>query len=229
MFRDFASATRNYAKRQLTWYRKDSRFLWIEMFRPTVIKPKELSTNISLDKPYEHIAKQIISLCNGCDYDDMLNDQIQYNEIISKVRANKNYWMQQYESNSNLSTLEVKVMEAMMFYGEFGSKGFLSVTSKLSPLETLQNANLRHSLIMLRCSESKDKAKLLKEYTSLLDPRYLATQKAQGNEILNNDVYITTQQQLPALLQRADKIRQKLNELRPDLISKYSNPDLFKS
>ena len=30
----FSSATRNYAKRQLLWYRKDSEFLWLEMTRP---------------------------------------------------------------------------------------------------------------------------------------------------------------------------------------------------
>ena len=30
-FRDFATATRNYAKRQMHWYRKDEKFLFVKI------------------------------------------------------------------------------------------------------------------------------------------------------------------------------------------------------
>lgn len=53
----FASATRNYAKRQLQWYRKDSCFLWLKIDRPDPL------SHSSDTAPYTQIAREILHWC----------------------------------------------------------------------------------------------------------------------------------------------------------------------
>ena len=51
----FATATRNYAKRQLQWYRKDEAFLWLKIDRRT--------GGVRDLVPYQSICKEITHWC----------------------------------------------------------------------------------------------------------------------------------------------------------------------
>ena len=52
---DFATATRNYAKRQLHWYRKDKAFLWLKIDR----SEDSLATSTN-EEPYRQVAREIL-------------------------------------------------------------------------------------------------------------------------------------------------------------------------
>ena len=49
---NFATATRNYAKRQLQWYRKDMSFLWLRIERPDAVASKTTE-----EEPYRQVAR----------------------------------------------------------------------------------------------------------------------------------------------------------------------------
>ena len=44
---DFKTSTRNYAKRQMMWYRKDELFLWLGVFRKDI--------EINFENPYKKV------------------------------------------------------------------------------------------------------------------------------------------------------------------------------
>jgi tRNA A37 N6-isopentenylltransferase MiaA len=56
LFRKFASATRNYAQRQLKWYRSDSLFLWLQIHRQ-----KDISLQSQDLEPYKKIVDEIVT------------------------------------------------------------------------------------------------------------------------------------------------------------------------
>lgn len=80
----FSSATRNYAKRQLLWYRKDSEFLWLEMTRPgpAVKNSDDL-------KPYQSVMNEIMYWCSVpyTQYKRVVNEQLSRAGAIKTVRA----------------------------------------------------------------------------------------------------------------------------------------------
>ena len=49
-FRDFATATRNYAKRQMHWYRKDEKFLFVEIGTKSVTNKNDNEDVDNYDK-----------------------------------------------------------------------------------------------------------------------------------------------------------------------------------
>ncbi|RYH29679.1 hypothetical protein EON65_07725 [archaeon] len=57
---DFGTATRNYAKRQHNWYRKDKNFLFLNILRTATTKSKTSTPSLAR-QPYIHVAEEILS------------------------------------------------------------------------------------------------------------------------------------------------------------------------
>ncbi len=83
--RDFATATRNYAKRQLHWYRKDNTFLWLEIDRPD---PNQGSADVA---PYEKIAREIEhwNSIPTSNYRSMIKQQMLRAKGVAAIRGKK--------------------------------------------------------------------------------------------------------------------------------------------
>lgn len=80
-FRSFCTATRNYAKRQLNWYRKDSMFLFIGMHRRHVAK----------EVAYLRAAEEVWhwATCPRAEFTDAVKAQVEANNALSELRARK--------------------------------------------------------------------------------------------------------------------------------------------
>lgn len=65
---DFATATRNYAKRQMMWYRKDKLFLFLQIFRNEPVE----------GNPYEKVAQELLHWFNAekSSFDQVLQKQL---------------------------------------------------------------------------------------------------------------------------------------------------------
>ena len=81
--RQFATATRNYAKRQLQWYRKDSSFLWLKIDRKGVEKD-DLA-------PYNKVCEEIKHWCaiSPSDFDIVIQQQVQRGLAVTAARNRK--------------------------------------------------------------------------------------------------------------------------------------------
>lgn len=103
--RKFATATRNYAKRQLQWYRKDKNFLWLENQRHN-------STSLH---PYEDIANEIKHWCNIArqDYESIIELQLQRAEVVTKVREKKRPYKFS-DTEYTFSSIEKEVLLALV-------------------------------------------------------------------------------------------------------------------
>jgi hypothetical protein len=82
---NFATATRNYAKRQLHWYRKDDKFLWLQIARPD---PAAQSTDRS---PYMRVAEEVQYWCRLPDnvYQKAIDNQMKSSQALTTVRGRK--------------------------------------------------------------------------------------------------------------------------------------------
>jgi hypothetical protein len=78
VLRDFATATRNYAKRQLKWYRTDEAFMWVKIYRD--IQPSAAESKKALDiyRPYNQICDEILYYCSQskADFNKIISDQM---------------------------------------------------------------------------------------------------------------------------------------------------------
>jgi tRNA dimethylallyltransferase len=77
--RDFSTATRNYAKDQLKWYRKDSSFLFTKIYR-------NLKDKKSFQLSYEDKCEELLSLVTlpREDYLQLLDNQLKKNKYVTK-------------------------------------------------------------------------------------------------------------------------------------------------
>lgn len=76
---DFCTATRNYAKRQLNWYRKDKNFLFVRSRRHFLDK----------ETAYRKTAEEVLHWANAprADFDAALSYQIALNDALVDLRA----------------------------------------------------------------------------------------------------------------------------------------------
>ena len=59
--KDFATGTRNYAKRQLSWYRRDDRFLWLQIERSDPLYKKAAAEE---ESSYVRVAEELLHWCS---------------------------------------------------------------------------------------------------------------------------------------------------------------------
>ena len=71
---DFATATRNYAKRQIMWYRKDKLFLFLQIFR------NQLDTS---DNPYDKVAMELLHW--------FTQERTEFDQVLGKQLATTEY------------------------------------------------------------------------------------------------------------------------------------------
>lgn len=85
--KDFATATRNYAKRQLQWYRKDKAFLWLRIQRPD---PLALSSDL---EPYDRVAQEVLFWCSQAqsNFRQNVKQQLQRASAVYAVRQRKHH------------------------------------------------------------------------------------------------------------------------------------------
>ena len=76
---DFCTATRNYAKRQLNWYRKDKNFLFVRSRRHFVGK-KERADSKTADEVY-HWAS-----ASRADFDAAVTQQLEVADALAELR-----------------------------------------------------------------------------------------------------------------------------------------------
>jgi hypothetical protein len=83
----FATATRNYAKRQLQWYRKDKAFLWLRIHRPD---PLALSSDL---EPYDRVAQEVLFWCSQgpSNFRQSVRQQLQRASAVYAVRQRKHH------------------------------------------------------------------------------------------------------------------------------------------
>ena len=81
VFRLFTTATRNYAKRQLNWYRKDDSFLFVSMDRQS--RSKETA--------YAHMAEEIWHWATVPreEFEQVTTRQVQLNAALQQLRSRK--------------------------------------------------------------------------------------------------------------------------------------------
>lgn len=96
--RNFATATRNYARRQINWYRRDQKFLFLQINRERSTSAKE---------PYLKIVDELLhyTLADRVDYEMTLSRQIQYakyyQQLIEKKRLPNQHIEASHPSESN--------------------------------------------------------------------------------------------------------------------------------
>ena len=83
IIRQFATATRNYAKRQLQWYRKDNSFLWLKIDRKNVEKDDMV--------PYNRVCEEIKHWCGMStpDFNVAIQQQVQRGLAVTAARNRK--------------------------------------------------------------------------------------------------------------------------------------------
>lgn len=81
---DFATATRNYAKRQLQWYRKDKAFLWLKIDRPDAIVKKSTE-----EEPYGKIVREILHWNDlpSSNFRQTIKHQMQRGAAVASIRG----------------------------------------------------------------------------------------------------------------------------------------------
>lgn len=84
VFRLFTTATRNYAKRQLNWYRKDDSFLFVSMDRQS--RSKETA--------YAHMAEEIWHWATVPreEFEQVTTRQVQLNAALQELRSRKHVY-----------------------------------------------------------------------------------------------------------------------------------------
>lgn len=86
--KDFATATRNYAKRQMQWYRKDAAFLWLSIDRP------DPAIHSSSDlAPYAQVAREIDYWCSlpQSNFGQIIKQQMLRALSVQSVRKKKHH------------------------------------------------------------------------------------------------------------------------------------------
>jgi len=133
----FSSATRNYAKRQLLWYRKDSEFLWLEMTRPG----PSLKNSDDI-KPYQTVMNEIMHWCSMPykQYKSVINEQLSRAEAIKTVRAVE-FWRRSKDGEKRKfkNKYEKLALEALVANNEIKSE---KVTQLLSNIDTSVSSTL---------------------------------------------------------------------------------------
>ena len=104
---EFTTATRNYAKRQLHWYRKDKQFLWLQIQRHEAG---------DLDEPYRRVLRE---LCHWREaprhkYDRMVKHQLLRAAAVSKMRT----WVKNKPKGDSLTDFDWLAVAAMVAAGE---------------------------------------------------------------------------------------------------------------
>jgi tRNA dimethylallyltransferase len=81
---DFATATRNYAKRQLQWYRKDKSFLWLKIERPDAVDKKSKE-----EEPYRKVAKEVLhwNSLPDSNFRQMIKHQMLRGAAVASIRG----------------------------------------------------------------------------------------------------------------------------------------------
>src|SRR5688572_30462413 len=80
IFSDFATATRNYAKRQSIWYRKDALFLFLKIYR-----------DMKFENPYEAVATELLhwySLGKE-EFEAVLSEQLRVADCASNLMTKR--------------------------------------------------------------------------------------------------------------------------------------------
>lgn len=81
---DFATATRNYAKRQLQWYRKDKAFLWLKIDRHDAVAKK-----CTEEEPYRRVAREILhwNELPASNYRQLIKHQMLRGAAVASIRG----------------------------------------------------------------------------------------------------------------------------------------------
>ena len=81
---DSATATRNYAKRQLQWYRKDKAFLWLKIDRPDAVVKKSVE-----EEPYRKVAREILhwNELPASNYRQLIKHQMLRGAAVASIRG----------------------------------------------------------------------------------------------------------------------------------------------
>ena len=83
--KDFATGTRNYAKRQLSWYRRDSCFLWLQIDRAD---PQVKRAAVDDEGSYMRVAKELLHWCSKSSdaYAAEIADQISRGKTVTNFK-----------------------------------------------------------------------------------------------------------------------------------------------
>ena len=106
---NFATATRNYAKRQLQWYRKDMSFLWLRIERPDAVASKTTE-----EEPYRQVAREILHW-NGLpasNYRQMIKHQVQKGSAVAAVRSKLTKYKSRMKVDGEMEWLAVAALVA---------------------------------------------------------------------------------------------------------------------
>jgi hypothetical protein len=84
IFRQFTTATRNYSKQQLKWFRQDNRCLWLEIFRHR----ENIADPGVVISPYRQVADEVLHWFQlpRQEYDAMIKDQIRTSAVVTELR-----------------------------------------------------------------------------------------------------------------------------------------------
>ncbi len=105
---EFTTATRNYAKRQLHWYRKDKEFLWMRIQR-------SIEDGIG-DMPYQRVVQELCHWKNSSRqaYNQMIRHQLLRAHAVGKMRQ----WLKRRPKGERLTDYDWLAVAAMVAAGE---------------------------------------------------------------------------------------------------------------
>jgi hypothetical protein len=99
--REFSTATRNYAKKQINWYRKDEEFLFLKIDRSSYFSASSSSSPVFLKSllqtSYQSVASELLSYLSlsRLGYEELLKKQLYqsnlYQSVLKKGKVEEGY------------------------------------------------------------------------------------------------------------------------------------------
>ena len=110
---DFATATRNYAKRQLHWYRKDMSFLWLK-----IVRPDAMANRTTEEEPYREVAREILHWNSfpASNFRQMIKHQVQKGSAVAAIRSKMTKYKSKMKVDGEMEWLAVAALVAKESY-----------------------------------------------------------------------------------------------------------------
>lgn len=223
---EFATATRNYAKRQLNWHRKDNKFLWLQIDRANETPPRPTS----YASPCGKIAKEIEHWCHqdARSFQETIDLQLSRTVCADNYINNKNF----YKNNKMLTTDEADIIQILESVVKVKKTKKGNNNDKLQYLDSLTGASVHTSASLVSpCdvpSSKKQKQTKFSAEDLLIRSKKNADETAKlrcyvsNFDVINVNDMDRDRDRLRGMLERADRCAMTLRTQCPERVQQLS-------
>ena len=209
---NFATVTRNYAQKQLKWYRKDDAFLWLQV-------------NRSIPNASQRISEEIVYWLNQdkSQFDATIKLQMDVCKVIQSLRNDKRL-LQEYNAipKEELSEVHRQAVEYLQKYESFSKDDIgKERTTNDDGMKVKESDPISAYIAGVRSSETIN-SKALRTYVSNSP---LLLKEPSNSSKSKKLIYVPTKKQMEArdtalqiLCRKADECSLILRNYRPDLV-----------